>query len=147
MKSCWPSHFQIISPKILKKKWYGLLLKRPWLYSTWDFQDTFHKLVIHAIWLGNILKSPMGHISGVAEPFFLKISQMWWILDFLPFWQNMLLVWLTNNNNYSRALQKRFLMVNKLKDLFFFFFLTCFLTCFDGFFASSKKSGWVCLHK
>ena len=45
-------------------------LKRPWLYSTWDFRDSFHKLVFHVIWCENILKNPMGHISGVAEPFF-----------------------------------------------------------------------------
>ena len=42
-----------------------------------EFSGTvFTKLVFHVIWCGNILKTPMGHISGVAEPFFLKISQM-----------------------------------------------------------------------
>ena len=86
-------------------------------------------------------KNPMGHISGVAEPFFLKISQCdkFWI--FLPFWQNMLLVWLTNNNKYSGALWKRCLKVNKLKDLIFFNFWPVFWPFFTGFLAFQKNLG------
>ena len=51
-----------------------------------------------------------------------------WI--FLPFWQNMLLVWLTNNNKYSGALRKRCLKVNKLKDLIFFSIFDLFFDLF-----------------
>ena len=35
----------------------------------------------------------------------------------------------------------------QVENFTFFEFLTCFLTCFDGFFAISKKSGTECKKK
>jgi hypothetical protein len=101
-----------------------LFFKRPWLYSTWDFRDSFHKLVFHVIWCGNILKTPMGHISGVAEPFFALLPK-----------------YVASVAWYSGALRKRCPNVNKLKDFFFFNFWPVFWPVLTGFFAISKKSG------
>ena len=63
---------------------------------------------------------------GLLSHFFWKSAKCdeFWI--FLPFWLNMLPVWLTNNNKYSGALRKRCLKVNKLKDLIFFNFWPVF---------------------
>ena len=73
-------------------------------------------------------KHPWDTFVGLLSIFFWKSAKCdeFWI--FLPFWQNMLLVWLTNNNKYSGALRKRCLKVNKLKEFFFFQFWTCFFT-------------------
>ena len=70
--------------------------------------------------------------------FFLKISQMWWILDFLPFWQNMLLVWLTNNNNYSGLFEKGFWRWTSWK-IYFFSIFDLFFDLFWRFFCYFKK--------
>ena len=72
--------------------------KRPWLYSRWDFRDSFQKFVFHGIWCGNILKLRMVHISEVPGPFFWKSAKCDDIWIFLPFWHNMLLMWLKHNN-------------------------------------------------
>ena len=122
-------------------KWeaeFQVYFKRPWLYSRWDFRDSFHKLGFHVIWCRNILKIPMVHIFYVPEPFFLKISQMRWNLDFVAICHNMLLVWLKNNNKYYGALQKRCLKVNKLKILYFSF-SDLFFEVFTGNFRPFKK--------
>ena len=124
------------------------MVKRPWLYSRWDFRDTFHKLVFHVIWCGNILKIPMGHISGVAEPFFLKIIQMWWNLDFFCLFGK-ICCWfgLQITTNTLGLFEKGVWRWTSWKISIFFQFLTCFLTCFDGFFTISKKSGIECPKK
>ena len=118
-------------------------LKRPWLYSRWDFRDSFQKSVFHVIWCGNILKLPMVHIYEVPEPFFWKSAKCDDIWIFLPFWHNMLLVWLKHNNKKYGALWKRCLKVSKLK-----FFV--FWRVFDVFMCNltvTKKSVTECLKK
>jgi hypothetical protein len=60
---------------------------------------------------------------------------------FFPFWQNMLLVWLTNNNKFSGALRKRCLKVKKLKDLKFLNFRPVFWPVLTVFLLFQKNLG------
>ena len=131
------------------KNWYENIkvFKRPWLYSRWDFRDTFHKLVFHVIWCGNILKLPMVHISEVPEPFFLKTSQMWWNLDFLAILAEYVAGVAKKLQQMIWGSSKKVSEGEQVENFTFFEFLTCFLTCFDGFFAISKKSGTDCPKK
>ena len=73
--------------------------------------------------------------------FFCKSAKCDEIWIFLPFWQNMLLVWLKNNNKCYGALRKKCLNVSKLKILLFKNFWPVFWPVLTGFFPFQKNLG------
>ena len=89
----------------------------------------------------------MGHISGVAEPFFLKISQMWLIWVFFAVLAKYVAVVAYKYQQILWGSSKKVFEGEQVERFQFFQFLTCFLTCFDGFLTISKKSGIECPKK
>ena len=106
------------------------------------FPGQFSKIAFSCYLVWKHSKNTHGtHFWGCWAFFFWKSAKCdeFWI--FLPFWQNMLLLWLTNNNNYAGALRKRFLKVNKFKDWFFFNFWPVFWLVLTVFLLFQKNLG------